>query len=414
MGRLIRYEDAGCVFARDFSQVSTDNLTGTVTYVNGPYGRAINFDTYSYKSYEPNGLENISNLTIAARIKVSSNAGTVMSCTSPISSSGLIRFGINPTGMIFFVLDDGVTPKAITNSGWADDEYHNIICTYDGSTMRLYVDGALEDSLGSVTSFDFSSVTSIRIGANATTGGYNYPDDIKEVIVDQRAWTLQEAINYHKNQVFDYDKNIVRNYQLDATDTIKDLSPFGSDDLSVTGTASIINTPVGKGMEFNGVDTVVGLGDSILPTDGGAYSVVAYVKANNKTDPLSGIVSQYKGGQTGRTIPIYQNVTTWRYFNEGSLNFTYGDIVNGKYEFISMSNDGSGNADLYFNGDYITTATGSNNTLDVETVIGGIATVTSLYTNFFNGTIAKVIIFNKRLSNIEHIDIMNRIKRGDL
>lgn len=101
-----------------------------------------------------------------------------------VLTSGLARFATY-TGGVDIV--DGTTDLE-------DGEWHHIVGTYDGSDIRIYVDGVEENSTGASGSITSSS-TPVRIGAGGD-GGIENPFDGEAghgAIWDGAALTAQEV-----------------------------------------------------------------------------------------------------------------------------------------------------------------------------------------------------------------------------
>jgi len=154
---------------------STD--TDRPTWVDGRYGWGLLFDgadDYVEVADDPS-LDGLSAITISGWVKIPSGTLT--------SSKDIVRKQGNTTDDGSYALGGGWTDhKAgswLSDSGgnWHyagdsssdidDGEWHFVSVTYDGSTIRLYVDGVQENSnnIGSITIND--STGKLSIGADA-------------------------------------------------------------------------------------------------------------------------------------------------------------------------------------------------------------------------------------------------------
>ena len=71
----------------------------------------------------------------------------------------------------------------------ADNNWHYVVGTWDGTTGKVYVDGYLENS-GSLTASAYT-YSSTNIGRNIS-GGYNFNGNIAQVSIYNIALTPQE------------------------------------------------------------------------------------------------------------------------------------------------------------------------------------------------------------------------------
>jgi len=87
------------------------------------------------------------------------------------------------------------------SESWTPDKWYHLVGTYDGSEIKLYVNGILIDSaLASGTMMDYGK--NLRIGSigNITRSGIDYlPGIIDEVAIYERALTEMEIVQHHQN-----------------------------------------------------------------------------------------------------------------------------------------------------------------------------------------------------------------------
>jgi len=78
------------------------------------------------------------------------------------------------TGNPFAGIFVGGSLKSATGSGdYADNNWHHYVVTHDGTTLRLYVDGALEGSVATGGAMDNDSAN-WEVGRSASSGGDDY------------------------------------------------------------------------------------------------------------------------------------------------------------------------------------------------------------------------------------------------
>jgi len=81
-------------------------------------------------------------------------------------------------GKLSFVLNSGGSVVRSTTTSWTAGQWYHVAATHDGTTMRLYVNGALENSLAVGISASPSTFP-VQIGGN-TEQGYYFPGAIDD------------------------------------------------------------------------------------------------------------------------------------------------------------------------------------------------------------------------------------------
>ncbi|WP_158648722.1 MULTISPECIES: LamG-like jellyroll fold domain-containing protein [Candidatus Nitrosocaldus] len=143
----------------------------------------------------------------------------------------------------------------ISPNTYNDGQWHYVVLTYDGSTLRLYVDGSLVSSLstnGAVPDYNWN--TPLTIGKNSLDNSRYFTGDIDEVRVYNRALNAQEVSDAYSNGVFASDGSIFyfnSTYPID-TFNIAAVGDFGC----TSNTDAVINAIANVNPEL-----VLGLGD---------------------------------------------------------------------------------------------------------------------------------------------------------
>ncbi len=132
--------------AQDFFE-KHNGVDAGVTYAPGQFGRAFHFDGSSFVEIEPAESLRPEKLTILAYVKADAPPGPIKYIVSQgakacdAASYGLYT-GLSG-GLVFYIWD------GVNNVNWSPDagvgiwdgKYHFVAGTYDGQTVRLYVDG---------------------------------------------------------------------------------------------------------------------------------------------------------------------------------------------------------------------------------------------------------------------------------
>ncbi len=83
-----------------------------------------------------------------------------------------------------------------------DGNWHYAVLTYDGSRLRLYVDGVEVASLNTTAVPDYNWNTPLTIGKDSNSNSRYFTGDIDEVRIYNRALTAQEVSDAYNNGIF--------------------------------------------------------------------------------------------------------------------------------------------------------------------------------------------------------------------
>ncbi len=174
------------------------SITGT-TSVQGKIGRGRYFNgTSDYVAIaDVPTLNPSSQITAEAWIRTTGTGSNlaILGKTTGCASSGYLLW-LNENGV-----GAGLPGFFIGAGAWLDGtiavndgKWHHIVGTFDGSTARLYIDGALNAS--GARSGTLTSTTQLQIGGQTTgagcTGGLWFPGDIDEVRISSTARSAAE------------------------------------------------------------------------------------------------------------------------------------------------------------------------------------------------------------------------------
>jgi hypothetical protein len=92
---------------------------------------------------------------------------------------------LSSLGTVYWsIVDSGVCRELQSTSGIYDDAYHHVAGTYDGATMRIYIDGVLSNSL---------SVSGLNVqvaGGEVRVGNSSYAKGLHGQIDEVRIWSV--------------------------------------------------------------------------------------------------------------------------------------------------------------------------------------------------------------------------------
>jgi hypothetical protein len=102
-----------------------------------------------------------------------------------------------------FETSTGPNYFATSPASYRDGKWHYAVVTYDGSTVRLYVDGVQVSSLSTSANPDNTGTRPVRIGANSLTLNGYFTGNVDEVRIWNRALSSTEIANAYNNGLFD-------------------------------------------------------------------------------------------------------------------------------------------------------------------------------------------------------------------
>jgi hypothetical protein len=147
-------------------------------------------------------LEPTSAITLEAWVKLTSANGTAAIVSRQFSSgtSDSYQIGLRPN-LFFGLTGASGQPQSIdTNTSLALNEWHHVAGTWDGSTMRLYLDGNEIGSAPFTGPIGYPASNPVIIGADEDGGGGNpdccfLPGNIDEVRISSVALTPAQFLN---------------------------------------------------------------------------------------------------------------------------------------------------------------------------------------------------------------------------
>ena len=177
-------------------------LQGGVSWTKGRFDGALSFDGNSGAVDVPDSsaFEPAKTLSISAWVNASQSPGDYRYIVSKGANGCLTAsYGLytGPNGgLIFYVSQDGLTGTWSPDAGtgvW-NGQWHNVVGTYDGTTVRLYVDGV---QVGSGTPATSSIVYGLPTSNDLEIGDYagcslDFQGSIDNVRIFNRALGSQE------------------------------------------------------------------------------------------------------------------------------------------------------------------------------------------------------------------------------
>ena len=177
----------------DISGVNHGVLTGGATVTGGMVGQAFSFNgTGAVVNVAHDPTLNLSNFTLEAWV----NPGRF----TPSDWQPLITKEISPRPPSLWLYEDTVevwigSGNAVAggNAGLALNSWNHVVATYDGSDVKIYIDGALDVSAPYVDTIP-TNTNPFSFGAAFESGtGYFFQGLMDEVTIYNRALTLVEV-----------------------------------------------------------------------------------------------------------------------------------------------------------------------------------------------------------------------------
>jgi len=282
------FDEGSGSIAYDSSGYSNNGSTTMASWTKGKIGGALSFDgTDDYVDAGNGASLNVTNITISSWFKVTSylaasnpriiskpaQAGhsdpyEVYSLQFPTASSFNYTMRISVDGTDYDV-DSGLSPST--------GQWHHGVATFDGTNVKLYIDGILlktESHPGSIT----TSIYDVYIGDYPRATGCHFNGLIDEVRIYNRALSADE-VRYHYNR-----GGPVAHWKMDEGEgrTVFDSTDNNNDGtLVLAGSATSsawVSGKYGSALSFDGVDDYVDAGNaSALDFATGDFTIETWI-----------------------------------------------------------------------------------------------------------------------------------------
>jgi|GEM_PF-5526809 len=187
-------------FTADISIYENDGKIHEAIYVDGKYGKALQFDGVDDYIEVPDSPElRVSEYTFEAWVKPYPNPSSTTEWNAIITkrdngTSGMGLYVNKQDGRFLLWHTSGSSSYNVFSSPKAYGEWYHIVGTYNGSEMRIYVNGKLEGSLSAPPPSEF--INPVTIGSGLTSWYFN--GIIDEVRIYNRALSEEEVkLLYH-------------------------------------------------------------------------------------------------------------------------------------------------------------------------------------------------------------------------
>ncbi len=431
--------------ANDYSpQNNNGNILGSSapSWTNdGKFGKALSFDGGDYiRVPNSTSLQLVNEISVSVWIKLSNLADAGIVSKSGLNNSNgdyalatgcgsannnQITFGING--------ECGLTSQTTITTG----EWYHLVGTYDGTALRLYVNGDLDQTLAETDSINTNSTDLI-------VGGYYSSSYLTQGTIDDlRIYPFALSESQVKTVMNQGEQIVMGAGSTDIDGTTS--SNSGGREYCVPGDTSVCNAPIGEwnldentgtsaydtsgnnntGTLTGGPKWIIGIGgkgssvhfdggddaitipdDSVLDIGTSDFTLSAWVKGNN-LDPSDVIFAKSNGDGCSASYGFHFGVFTGNlnpavHFctGGGSHARIYGNysLTNGVWYHISavIDRDSSTNSLIYVNGRPVSTSVSnlSSHTGSITNAVSLAIGAESDGNNRWNGTIDQIKIYD--------------------
>ena len=313
--------------------------------------------------------------------------------------------------------DGATSDEAATTTTLLPNTWYHVFATHDSTGLRIYLNGKLEGSDTTLLSTTVdASGSPLVIGVEDTTPAFPWQGTLDDVRIYNRALSAgeiarmyqlaQPKVNVTQTTL---DKGLVGHWTFDGRDIsgtrAKDRSGLVNHGTMTSGPAQILGR-IGQALSFDGVDDYVIANNSQATLS--VYTSCAWVKPNFSDSNAVAqeiIVRQSVAGDSTRAVRMVWtgNINAWFSDSKAAFSYTMADSLTpfsaGSWHHLCFSfSGGSGSGQFYWDGSPKSTTQGTflagpNNTANLPYYIGS-----SVGSNYFNGSLDDVRIYNRALS----------------
>jgi hypothetical protein len=382
---LMHFDEGSGSTTGDDSAYDNDGINNGAIWITGgcQSGSCLSFNGVNSWVDTLLSTGGLSELTVEAWVNLSTTSGDKYIVSDDMNTAGLRSFVLHhQTGSFgFAVWNTAGTVQQAWSAGGDINKWHHVIGVYDGSNVKIYIDGELKETTPALTGLIKSSGGSVTIGAQSTHN-VKFNGSIDEVAIYSRALSPTEILE-HNN----------------------------------TGRAKFLewkdDAERGGVIEFDGVNDYVSVIDSTSLNIQGEISVFAWINKNDLTG-YEAIIGKYEDASSNREWLLQTNDQKVRVvfgdpnngIYEGYIDTTLNQITSAStwyYIGFTYSAGTPGTAQIYVNGQPVSSTLTDNMPNDLFNGISPVRLgVYGAALNFpFNGRIDDVAIFNTALTSEE-------------
>ena len=404
------------------------SIKGTVAWVDGREGAALNFDGSSY--VELGNSETIGSddsFTLSAWINTnnvgSGNNASIYGEFNTTSSETKNFLGI--IGDVEKINLDQYSPSGGPTEGNTTiptNEWHYVSYAQNGVNWWTYLDGRLDNSGADAETYSGNTPNKSWIGARAVASGIysgsGFLGKIDELRLYNRSLSAGEIYRLYKLtrtkvnvSTNTLTSGLVGHWTFDGADTnfttntVADKSGQGNNGTMINMSTSTARAPgkIGQALKFDGVDDYVNLVDGSLALGTSNFTISVYLK-HSQASTWRGIF--VKGASGGSGYGLHLNTSGLVDLGiESSVNTHVTSttrVDDNKWHHVLISATRNGNALFYIDGilDATRDISSQNGSLN-NSIVARIGMYSSGNTWPFNGLIDEVRVYNRALSASE-------------
>ncbi len=198
-------EGSGTIVNDSSGTITAKSITGTVSWVDGRYGKALNFDgTTRINAGNPAALQITGNMTVEAWLYPSNfNSQRVIYYKNDLFEGGL---KINVNGTLTFGYGDGSTSQTITSplvNALRLNSWNHVVAVRDFTEgkLKFFINGVKTNQVNTIFASAAVGTDSVFVGGTSDTDGFQ--GMIDEVRVISRALTDVEAVAVSREECDD-------------------------------------------------------------------------------------------------------------------------------------------------------------------------------------------------------------------
>ncbi|MCP4493119.1 MAG: LamG domain-containing protein [Gammaproteobacteria bacterium] len=407
----------------DLSRIAVDSTyskhQGTIynnpisTLDNGVIGQAITFDGLDDYIALPDDADlRPTTLTISAWVKtndLSSIQGIFSNWETNPNNAGFL-FGLNSSGKVRFMVakNTGTSPsdydQAVATTTLTIDTYAHVVGTYDGTDIKIYVNGVLEDTVTFAAGLVYDSPSVVQIGSreDTTFGHYQFFNGtIDDVRLYDRAITQAEVSVIYASRLAAPPEDFVAEWTFD------DISGTTINETLNNHDATAVNTPTyDAGWEGDCITLNGSTQYATVVDDAALKSANVSVACWRKSSVAGGYIAQsasFSGDYAGWLLSptrLYIRSNTGTVLG---VDYDYspsaGLSTDGEWHHICGTYDGT-TITIYRDGVNVgETAYAGGLAYDTPNYIAiGAAIAAGTPTGYFNGSIDSLKIYDRSLS----------------
>lgn len=388
----------------------------------GKFGNAGDFDgTNDYVEISDNAVFDAANVAVSAWVKLDSTASNQYLVTHLHHSNGE-GYGLDykqSTGFFEFRVYDGTNNSEIAAPGTgvtaATGVWYHLVGTYDGSTVKMYVNGVLRGTASSTTPIDYTTSVPVRIGRSSDSSS-NYTNGL----IDETRIYNRSLNNNEVSQLYNWAPGPVGYWKLDEKIGTSVIDSSGNYPATLTNAASPATATSGwnngkynGGIQFDGTDDYV-ISNANGPISG-AQPFTMSLWAN--TDDTGDIANNYylytamhlgRHNTTNNSAPLNimeDRIVFYPYFGT-TLTYNPPSPINGQWHHVSVTYDGTTSL-MYFDGVQVASGAQSLTLPAYDIFIGAGSQLADTPHRFYKGKLDDVKLYNYARSGKQVIEDMN-------